>query len=78
MCVLSHVQLFRIPWTIACQAPLPMEFSWQEYWSGVPFPTPGDLPNPGIEPTSLVSPEMASRYFTSSANWEALFLLKKR
>ena len=77
-CSLSRVQFFATPWTIACQAPLPMEFSWQEYWSGVPFPTPGDLPNPGIEPTSLVSPEMASRYFTSSANWEALFLLKKR
>ena len=46
--VLSHVQLFVTPWTVACQAPLSMEFSKQEYWSGLPFPTPGDLPNPGI------------------------------
>ena len=41
-----------IPWTVDCQAPLPMEFSRQEYWSGLPFPTPGDLPHPGIEPRS--------------------------
>ena len=40
------------PWTVACQAPLPMGFSRQEYWSGLPFPSPGDLPNPGIEPRS--------------------------
>ena len=43
---------FVTPWTIACQAPLSMEFSSQEYWSGLPFPFPGDLPNPGIEPES--------------------------
>ena len=42
------------PWTVACQAPLPMEFSRQEYWSGLLFPTPGDLPDPGMEPLSLV------------------------
>ena len=42
---------FATPWTIACQAPLSMEFSRQEYWSGLPFPSSGDLPNPGIEPT---------------------------
>ena len=47
---LSHVQLFVIPWTIACKAPLSMGFIRQEYWSGLPFPSPGDLPNPGIEP----------------------------
>ena len=47
---LSCVQLFGIPWTIAYQAPQSMEFSRQEYWSGWPFPSPGDLPNPGIEP----------------------------
>ena len=40
-------------WTIACQAPLFMEFSRQEYWNGLPFPSPGDLPNPGIKPRSL-------------------------
>ena len=43
---------FAIPWTIARQAPLSMGFSRQEYWSGLPFPTPGDLPNPGTEPES--------------------------
>ena len=49
---LSHVQLFVTPWTVACQAPLSMGFSRQEYWSGLPFPSPGDLPNSGIEPRS--------------------------
>ena len=49
---LSHVQLFATPWTVAYQAPLSMGFSRQEYWSGLPFPSPGDLPNPGIEPGS--------------------------
>ena len=49
---LSHVQLFVIPWTVAYQAPPPMGFSRQEYWSGLPFPPPGDLPDPGIEPWS--------------------------
>ena len=54
-CVLSCVQLFAIPWTVALQAPLFMEFSRQEYWSGLPFPTPEDLPDPGTEPESLAS-----------------------
>ena len=49
---LSRIQLFAIPWTVAYQAPSPMEFSRQEYWSGLPFPSPGDLPDPGIEPGS--------------------------
>ncbi|ELR60422.1 hypothetical protein M91_18989, partial [Bos mutus] len=48
------------------QAPLSMKFSRQEYWSGVPFPTPGDLPNPGIEPASLRSPALADGFFTTS------------
>ena len=48
----SHVQLFATPWTVACQAPLSMGFSRQEYWSGLPFPFPGDLPDLGIEPRS--------------------------
>ena len=48
---LSCVQLFATPWTVAYQAPLSMEFSRQEYWSGLPFPLPGDLPDPGIEPS---------------------------
>ena len=49
---LSHVRLFATPWTVAYQAPSSMGFSRQEYWSGLPFPSPGDLPNPGIEPGS--------------------------
>ena len=50
--LLSHVQLFVTPWTVAYQAPLSMEFSRQENWSGVPFPSPGDLPDPGTKPRS--------------------------
>ena len=49
---LSRVRLFATPWTVANQAPQSTEFSRQEYWSGLPFPSPGDLPNPGIEPGS--------------------------
>ncbi|ELR57767.1 hypothetical protein M91_04040, partial [Bos mutus] len=49
------------------QAPLSMEYSRQEYWNGLPFPTPGDLPNPEIEPASLKSPTLAGRFFTNSA-----------
>ena len=49
---LSRVRLFATPWTVAYQAPLSMGFSRQEYWSGLPFPFPGDLPDPGIEPGS--------------------------
>ena len=52
MCALSRVQLFAAPWTVAHQAPQSMRFSRQEYWSGLPFPSPGDLSNPGIEPRS--------------------------
>ena len=57
-CVLSHfshVQLFATPWTVACQPPLSMRFSRQEYWSGLPCSPPRDLPNPGIKPTSPVA-----------------------
>ena len=50
--LVSRAQLFVTLWTVACQAPLSMEFSRQEYWSGLPFPSPGDLPDPGIEPRS--------------------------
>ena len=52
--VLSRVLLFATPWTAAYQAPPSMGFSRQEYWSGVPLPSPGDLPDPGIEPRSPV------------------------
>ena len=64
MCVLSHcVQLFATPWTIVHQAPLSMEFSRQEYWSGLSFPPPGDLPDPGIKPLSPASPALAGGFF---------------
>ena len=69
--MLSHVQLFVTPWTVACQAPLPMGFSRQGYWSGLPRPPPGDLPDPGIELTSLASPALAGRIFITAATWEA-------
>ena len=62
VCVLSHVQLFVTPCTVAHQAPLSMEFSRQEYWSALPFASPGDLPYPGIKPES---PILAGRFFTS-------------
>ena len=63
---LSHVQLFAASWTVAQQAPLLMEFSREEYWSRVLFSTPGDLPDPEIELTSLVSPALAGAFFTTS------------
>ena len=63
--VLSHVCLFATPWNVARQAPLSMGFPRQEYWSGLPFPPPGDLPNPGIEPSSLASPALADKFFTT-------------
>ena len=74
VCAQSHspVQLLATPWTIAQQALLSMEFSWQEYWSGLPFPIPEELPHSGIKPTSLVSPALASGLFTISATWELL------
>ena len=62
---LSSVQLFAIPWTITHQAPLSMEFSRQEYWSGMPCPSPGDLPDPGIELMSPMSPALAGGFFTA-------------
>ena len=64
--MLSRVQLFGTPWTVAHQAPLSMEFSRQEYWSGLPFPTQMDCPNPGIKPMSLVSSALAGGFFTTS------------
>ena len=63
--MLSHVRLFVTPWTIAHQVPLSMEFSKQQYWSGLPFPTPGDRPDPGIEPTTSVSPALPGGFFTT-------------
>ena len=62
---LSRVRLFGTPWTIAHQAPLSMEFSRQEYWSGLPFPPPDDIPDPGTEPVSTESPTLAHGFFTT-------------
>ena len=61
--MLSRVQLFMIPWSVDSQAPLSMKFLSQEYWIGLPFPTSGCLPDPGIEPAS---PVLASRFFTTA------------
>ena len=73
MCARSfrRVRLFVTPWTVVHQAPLSMEFSRQECWSGLACLPPGDLPNLGIEPASLMSPELAGRFFTTSATWDA-------
>ena len=68
----SCVWLCVTPWTVAHQAPLSMEFSRQEYWSRLTFPLPEELPDPGIEPTSLTSPALAGGFFTASATWEDL------
>ena len=62
----SRVRLLVTLWIIACQAPLSMGFSRQEYWSGLLFPTPGDLLDPKIEPTSLASPALAGSFFTTA------------
>ena len=58
-------------WTIAHQAPLSMGFSRQEYWSGLPCPPPGDLPDPGIDPISLLPLALAAGFFITSTTWEA-------
>ena len=78
-CVLSCltcVQLFVTLWTEAHQAPLSMGSSRQEYWRGRLCPPPGDLPNPGIKPTSLMFPALVSRFFTASATWEAHIMMQ--
>ena len=62
--LLSHVQLFAMLWTVERQTLLSMGFPGQEYWNGLPFLIPGDLPNPGIEPMSPASPALAGRFFT--------------
>ena len=64
-CMLSRVQLFVTPWAVARQAPLSMGFPRQEYWRELPFPSPADLPSPGIEPPSPASPTWADGFFIS-------------
>ena len=76
VCVLSHVWLFVAPWTVASQASPSVGFPRTilgEYWSGLSFPTPGDLPNPGTDPESLTPPALARGLFTTSASWEACY-----
>ena len=70
--LLSHVQLFVTPWTAAHQAPLSMEFSRQEYWSGLPFPSPGDFPDLEIE---LKSPALAGGFFTAETPGKPFILI---
>ena len=65
---------FVTPWTVAQQAPQSKGFSRQECWSGLPFPSPGDLPDPVIELVSLMSPAMAGRFFTTSPTWEDYYI----
>ena len=67
----SHVWLCATPWTVAHQAPLSMGFSRQNYWRALPSPPPGDLPDLGIKPASLMCPALADRFFTASVAWEA-------
>ena len=70
--MLSHVVLCATLWIVACQVPLSLGFSRQEYWSGSPCPSPGDLPNLGILPMSLMSPTLVQGCFIISFTWEAL------
>ena len=72
--MISHVQLFVTPWTVACQASLSLAYSRQEYWSGLPLPTPGDLPNSGIMPTS---PILAGGFFTTEIPGKPILLVHK-
>ena len=77
VCMFSSNRLFASPWTLACQAPLSMGFSWQEYWSVLPFSPPGDLPDPGIEPESLASPTLAGRFFTTALPGKSILTVDK-
>ena len=74
----SQVRLLVTLRTVAHQAPLSIGFSRQEYWSGLPWPPPGDLPHPGIKYTSPFSPALADRFFTTSTTWEAPGLPEKQ
>ena len=67
----SRVRLFMRVWTVARQAPLSKGFPRQQHWSRLPFPPPGDLPDPGTGPLSMMSPALPGRFFITSATWEA-------
>ena len=71
--LLSCIRFSVTPQTVACQVPLSMGFSRQEYWSGLLFPSPGDLPNPAIKPGSPVSPALAGRFFTTEPPGKSLY-----
>ena len=75
--LLSHVGLLVTPWTVAHQAPLSMRFSRQEYWSGFPFPSPEDIPAPGIKLKSPASPALGGRFFTPMSLGDNGTVLKK-
>ena len=79
MCVkgksLQSCPILFNPMVCRPQAPLSMGFSRQEYWNGLPCPPPGDLPDPGIKPASLLPPGLSGRFFTTSAIWEATQML---
>ena len=79
LCVLSHfslIQLFATSWTVARQAPVSMGLSRQKSWSVLPCPPPGDLPDPGIKPESLMSPALAGEFFTTSKRVERVCAYK--
>ena len=73
MCMLSRVWVFVTPCTVALQAPISMGFSRQEYWSGLSFPSPGHLPDPGIKLVSLASPALAGRVFITASLGKPIF-----
>ena len=75
---LSRVQLLATPWIVAHQTSLSMEFSRQEYWRRFPFPTPGDLPDPGIEPASPLASALAGGFFTTVPPGSPSFSIKKQ
>ena len=72
---LSRVQLFATPWTVAYQVPPSIGLSRQEYWSGLPVPSSGELLDPGVEAASLTSPMLAGGIFTTSVTWEVHMVL---
>ena len=78
LCCVRHVQLFATLCDVADQAPLSTGFSRQEYWGRLPCPSLGDLPDPGIEPMSLISPALTGGFFRTSTTWESLKMHKSK
>ena len=76
MCVVSGLQLFATPWTVAHQTLLSLEFSQQEYWMELPFPSPGDLPDPGIKPEFPPAPVLSGEFFTTEPSGKWLNMTK--